>query len=95
MKRKKGNEEILKEIKEKPELKRSIIMMMNYFETLQTFIENNRIDEGIIMEHFAHMLKDILERYDCYLNSDDFKKNNPLGLKKLIKLKNRCNTYIS
>lgn len=34
--------------------------MMNYFETLQTFIENNRIDEGIIMEHFAHMLKDIL-----------------------------------
>ncbi|EAH4585580.1 hypothetical protein CIB59_00005 [Campylobacter jejuni] len=70
-------------------------MMMNYFETLQTFIENNRIDEGIIMEHFAHMLKDILERYDCYLNSDDFKKNNPWGLKKLIKLKNRCNTYIS
>ncbi|WP_430746878.1 DUF4760 domain-containing protein, partial [Campylobacter jejuni] len=43
---------MLKEIKEKPELKRSIIMMMNYFETLQTFIENNRIDEGIIMEHF-------------------------------------------
>ncbi|EAI0762897.1 hypothetical protein LG032_001906 [Campylobacter jejuni] len=95
IKEKKGDEEILKEIKEKPELKRSIIMMMNYFETLQTFIENNRIDEGIIMEHFAHMLKDILERYDCYLNSDDFKKNNPLGLKKLIKLKNRCNTYIS
>ncbi|ELY7261440.1 hypothetical protein SNU29_001587 [Campylobacter jejuni] len=56
---------------------------MNYFETLQTFIENNRIDEGIIMEHFAHMLKDILERYDCYLNSDDFKKIIPWGLKNL------------
>ena len=57
--------------------------MMNYFETLQTFIENNRIDEGIIMEHFAHMLKDILERYDCYLNSNELKKIIPWGLKNL------------
>ncbi|HHY1341542.1 TPA: DUF4760 domain-containing protein, partial [Campylobacter jejuni] len=92
----KGDEEILKKIKDKnnPELERSIIMMMNYFEILQTFFENNKIDENIIMEHFAHMIKNIIGRYDCYLNSDDFKKNNPLGLKKLMALKNRCDIYI-
>ncbi|EAH6869670.1 hypothetical protein EJ753_08000 [Campylobacter lari] len=94
IKEKKGDEEILKEIKEKLELERSIIMMMNYFEILQTFFENNKIDENIIMEHFAHMIKNIIGRYDCYLNSDDFKKNNPLGFQKLMALKNRCDIYI-
>ncbi|HFQ6675276.1 TPA: hypothetical protein ACGUAR_000817 [Campylobacter jejuni] len=40
----KGDEEILKKIKDKnnPELERSIIMMMNYFEILQTFLKTIR-----------------------------------------------------
>ncbi|MCR8698510.1 hypothetical protein CAMP5118_06595 [Campylobacter sp. LMG 7929] len=93
IKKEKGDKAILKKIRKNSKLQRSIIMMMNYFETLQTSIENNRLDEDIIMEHFAYMIKDILERYDCYLNSNDFKKNNPLGLQKLLKLRNRCIIY--
>lgn len=93
IKEKIGNEAILKEIEEKPKLKKSIIMMMDFFETLETFLENNGLDKHIIMEHFAYMIKDILDRYDCYLKSDSFKKNNPLGFRKLSKLKNMCEHY--
>ncbi|MCW1343073.1 hypothetical protein OLP57_09830 [Campylobacter jejuni] len=94
IKEKKGDKEILEEIKNRPELERSIIMMMNYFEMLQTSIEDNRLNENIIMEHFAYMISDILTRYNCFLESDKFKKINPLGFKKLKALKNKCEYYI-
>lgn len=46
----------------------------------------------MIMEHFAHMINDILKRYKCFIN--DRKQRNPLGNKLIQSLKKRTRDYI-
>lgn len=87
-----SEQEILDKINEDNELKRSIIMMTNYFELIETSIQKDRIYENIIMVHFAHLLKDIIDRYKCFLEQE--KDVNPIGYKNLISLKKRAEDFI-
>lgn len=89
-----GTQQILKEINNNEDLKRSIVMMTNYFELIETSIQNDRIYENIIMEHFAHLLKDIIDRYECFLKYQKDKGINPIGYEKLILLKKRAENFI-
>lgn len=89
-----GTQQILDEINnsDNEDLKRSIIMMMDYFELIETSIQNDRIYENIIMEHFAHLLKDIIDRYECFLEQE--KDVNPIGYKNLMSLKKKAEDFI-
>ena len=88
----KGQKEILESINKDSELKRSIILMLNYFEVIESVLRKNMADEDIIMRHFAHMINDILKRYDCFVNCN--KEKNPLGNKLLQNLKSRTENYV-
>lgn len=50
-------------------------------------------DEDIIMRHFAHMINDILKRYDCFINKQE--QRNPSGNKLIQSLKVRTEHYIN
>lgn len=89
----KSQEQITQEIEGDEDLKRSVNMVLNYFEGIEDLIRHKMIDEDIVMEHFAHMIKDILDRYKGYLNKKSIR--NPLGIKMLIKLHKRVDKYIS
>lgn len=88
----KGQKEILESINKDSELKRSIILMLNYFEVIESVLRKNMADKDIIMRHFAHMINDILKRYDCFVNCN--KEKNPLGNKLLQNLKSRTENYV-
>lgn len=87
----KGQEQITQEIESNEDLKRSVIMVLNYFETIENLIQHKRIDEEIIMKHFAYMLKDMLDRYQDYLDCNEDK--NPFGTKMLKHLRKRADKY--
>ncbi|HEA8245346.1 TPA: DUF4760 domain-containing protein [Campylobacter coli] len=90
-----GKEEITREIENNLKLERSVRMMLNYFEVLQTLIQNNSVDEDIIMEHFAHLMVEVMrDRYDDYINKK-IKPINPLGAEKLELLKMECENYVN
>lgn len=89
----KGENEILQTIQDKPELKRSVILMLDYFEVIESVLQKNMADEDIIMRHFAHMINDILKRYDCFINKQE--QRNPSGNKLIQSLKVRTEHYIN
>lgn len=81
LKYKKGydEQEIISEIKYNQDLKRSVILVLNYFQTIEFMIKNNMVATYEIKFHLGGVIVEILERFKFIF------KQNSLTIKKLRK----------
>lgn len=64
-----SDDDLVKQIKENPELRQSVILVINYFELVRFSILNNRIDNGQFSASVGPVIIDIIHRFRPFFKS--------------------------